>query len=283
MVERSAVLPSLLTPAFDEVEWSRFLVARLGLPVRVRFGDARRNVLVARPAADGRGYELRLNRAFGQAPEEVREAVASWLRSGKRARKACALLDEYVAELAQSLPPRPRRLPELCARGSVYDLDELVGELREEALPPSLLPLERTPHLTWGRRGRGAKRSLRLGSFDHELNLVRVHPVLDQEGVPRWFVRFVVFHELLHAALPPEKDARGRSLHHGPTFKRYERAHADYERAIEWEEQHLAALLRSSRDGQPLRAPRRRQRTLAEQAKIEVIDIGLHQGLLFEL
>jgi len=283
MLESSALAPTPLTPALGEAEWSRFLVARLGLPVRVRFGDARRNVLVAKAAPDGRGYELRLNRAFGQAPVEVREAVAAWLRSGKRARKACALLDEYVAELARSLPPRPRRLPELSPRGATYDLRELLNGLRHDVLSPELLPLEKTPHLTWGRRGPGARRSLRLGSYDHELHLVRIHPVLDQPGVPDWFVRFVLFHELLHAALPSEKDSAGRSMHHGPRFKREERAHPDYDRSMEWEEENLAALLRSSRDGKPVAKPRRHQHTLAQQETIEVIDVGLHQGLMFEL
>jgi hypothetical protein len=31
--------------------------------------------------------------------------------------------------------------------------------------------------------------------------VVRVHRVLDAHDVPEWFVRYVLFHELLHAEL----------------------------------------------------------------------------------
>ena len=34
-----------------------------------------------------------------------------------------------------------------------------------------------------------------------------IHPVLDQRSVPEWFVKYLLFHEILHAALP--------QLHHG--------------------------------------------------------------------
>ena len=71
--------------------------------------------------------------------------------------------------------------------------------------------------------------------------------------VPRWFVRFVLFHELLHAALGAERDSAGRRLHHGPRFRAIERAHPDHERALRWERRHLGALLRSARGGRPLR------------------------------
>jgi hypothetical protein len=86
-------------------------------------------------------------------------------------------------------------------------------------------------------------------------HLVRIHRVLDQAAVPEFFVRFVVFHELLHAAIPARRTGR-RTVHHGADFRRIERAYPDFERAKRWENEHIDALLRATRTGKPLPKPR---------------------------
>ena len=87
-------------PVFDADAWSRYLTAELQQPVAVRFGRARRNVIVARPAGSdgrgGRGLDIRLSGIFRHAPPEVRYATAKWLRSGRRARRASGVLDAWI-------------------------------------------------------------------------------------------------------------------------------------------------------------------------------------------
>jgi predicted metal-dependent hydrolase len=76
---------------------------------------------------------------------------------------------------------------------------------------------------------------------------VRMNRVLDQPGVPAWFVNFVLFHELIHAALPATVQAHGRE------FRAWERAHPDYRAAIDWQRANLDRLIRSARTGSVLR------------------------------
>jgi len=110
--------------------------------------------------------------------------------------------------------------------------------------------------MTWGRRGPSRTRnSLRLGSFDPDPRLVRIHPVLDQASVPEWFVRFVLFHELLHAVHPPERGTDNRWVHHGSLFRRRERTYVDYARAIEWERRNLRTLIKAARLGTSFAPP----------------------------
>jgi len=242
----------MVSPAFDSDAWSHFLTSELGRPVAVRFGRSRRQVIVARRTA-GR-LDVRMHAVFAEAPEEVRSAVARWLSAGRRARRACAELDAWIERITPQLAPGRRE--RLRPAGEAHDLVELrdevlavdfAGERFERGVPP----------ITWGRRGpRAARRSLQLGSFDGEAWLLRIHPVLDQPGVPRWFVRYVVFHELLHAVLPEEHGPSGRKLHHGPGFRSRERAYDDFERALRWQEEHLPRLLASARTGKRLSAPR---------------------------
>ena len=99
------------------------------------------------------------------------------------------------------------------------------------------------------------RRSLQLGSFDPETRIVRVHPVLDQVAVPASFVRYVLFHEVLHAELAePCSERSKRTVHHSAEFRRRESAYPGYQAAMRWQARHLSALIRSARSGRPMRS-----------------------------
>ena len=101
--------------------------------------------------------------------------------------------------------------------------------------------------ITWGRKStrHAAKRtSIKLGSYSATERLIRIHPVLDQRWVPRYFVQYIVYHELLHH-LVPEARVAGRTLLHPPEFLRREREFQQFSRALTWEQKNIDRLLRS--------------------------------------
>jgi hypothetical protein len=240
---------------FSPTDWEQYLSHALGRRVRVRFGRARRQVIVAFP--ERAGLRVRMNQVFAGAPCDVRAAVADWLRAGRGARAACRELDAWIAAIVPTLgPPRPARV---VTRGAHHDLAEIARELLAQEFV-ALAPERRPSAVTWGRRGaRGARRSLQLGSFDPETTLVRIHPVLDQPAVPRWFVRYVLFHEFLHAELNQACAPGDRAQHHGREFRRREQAYPGTAPALAWQDEHLGALLRSARSGKPMPVPRPRR------------------------
>ncbi|MFT5052976.1 MAG: hypothetical protein ACI8QZ_004414 [Chlamydiales bacterium] len=245
-------------------EWSTFLESRLNYPVGVVFGRSRTYPIQVRPAKAGQPKQstlvVRMHSMFADAPLEVAESVARWIRSGKRAQRASAMLDRWIEERSAELPARTVARERLVPGGDVHDLERLARELVAGPLAADFPDGTPLPHLTWGRRGRSkTRRSLRLGSFDLEANLVRLHPVLDQAAVPEWFVRYVLFHELLHAAIPPVRGKGARWVHHGPQFRRREHAYADHARALTWEEKNLPALIRSARADRPIAVKTRLQ------------------------
>ena len=65
--------------------------------------------------------------------------------------------------------------------------------------------------------------------------------------MPDFFVRYIVFHEMLHAELGIETSPTGRRCIHSRAFNRRERQYADYARASAWDKQpaNLRRLLRS--------------------------------------
>jgi hypothetical protein len=229
------------------------LATELERPVRVTYGRARRTVV---RAEECRGVlDVRLNGMFRDAPDEVQLALARWLRSGKRARKACTVLDGWIDERLARLHREEPRPVQVQTRGTEHDLAEIAAALVRDFFKDELGAA--APPITWGRRAKSRSRhTLRLGSYDYSRGVVRMHPVLDQPAVPRWFVRFVLFHELLHAALGDTPEPGVRKRHHGPVFRERERAFEDYARAVEWERRNVNALIRSARTGRPMRVRR---------------------------
>ena len=249
--------------ALGPQDWERGLSADLKRPVRVHYGRARRSVV--RAAEEGGVLVVRLNAMFADAPPEVRSSLSSWLRSGKRAPRACRILDGWIDQrLALLHQEEPRRVA-LRTRGSCYDLERLARGVVQEFFKGEFVG-DCEPRITWGRASKSrSHHTLRLGSYDHSQRLVRIHTVLDQPGVPEWFVRYVVFHEFLHAALdstPVEPTPRPRR-HHGPEFRAREAKYPDFERVMAWERATISALIVSARTQRPLRETPRTARALA--------------------
>jgi predicted metal-dependent hydrolase len=237
-------------------DWSALLSRDLGLPVEVRYGRARTDVVSARREPRSRMLRVRLNAMFADAPPAVQEALGAWLRSGRRARKSAAALDAWIeVRLSRLHREEPSDLA-LEPRGRHHDLDALARELAHGELLADLERRGGLPRITWGRVRRSrSRRALRLGSFEFASRVVRIHPVLDQAGVPQWFVRYVLFHELLHAALDEPRQGSRRVLH-GPQFRSREREYVDFQRARAWETAHIDALIRSARRGVDLARPK---------------------------
>jgi hypothetical protein len=181
---------------------------------------------------------VRLHRVFTRAPDDVIDAVGLYLAHGDR--RASRAISAYVDA---NRPPPSATPRNLVGRGAVYDLDELFGELEREQFAGQLTGVG----ITWGRRGpRSSRRArtIRMGTYSFDERVIRVHPKLDQAWVPRFFVRFIVFHEMLHH-VEPARETASRTEFHTPSFRARERAYPDYERAIAWERANIRQLLRS--------------------------------------
>jgi hypothetical protein len=224
--------------------------------------DNRRTILTVRPdrSLDGSPrLSLRIHRSFVDAPDPVVRAVAEFLGSRKgteKARQSLAVIREHFSRHRPE-PGRKRR-PTLRPEGVALDLREVAADLNRRYFEGRL-----EVEITWGRSGGGGgvghrcrSRSLQLGSYSYEDNLIRLHRVLDQPGIPRYVVEAVVYHELLHADMPPVVH-EGRRFFHTPEFRRRERRFRHHDRANAWIVENLPELLRARR-GESARRPRRR-------------------------
>ncbi|MCB1056627.1 MAG: hypothetical protein KDD11_14090 [Acidobacteria bacterium] len=202
--------------------------------------DNRSTILSARPSP--RGLAVRVHRSFAGAPDPVVEALAEVAAGGRHRRAALAVVREHFRRHRPEPPRRPHRASAGEARGRHFDLAEIRDRVNQ-AYFGGLLDVA----IAWGRapvprRRPQRRRTIHLGTYRADLNLVRIHPVLDRRGVPLYVVESVVHHEMLHAAMPATVVAGRRRLH-TPEFRRRERLFADHERAQAWIEDHLDQLL----------------------------------------
>jgi hypothetical protein len=198
--------------------------------------DNRRRMISSRRW--GERLEVRLHHMFVDAPDAVIEELLVYLSDGDPS--GAAVLRRFIAQNRDRITARSRRLL-LRTRGEHHDLAEIFGEVSRDFFAGEDTDAVR---VTWGRLPAGKRRrSIRFGTYVHDHALIRIHPALDQAFVPRFFVAFVVFHELLHHVVPAKRTA-SRVDYHPREFRARERAHPDYARTLAWEETNLDALLR---------------------------------------
>ncbi|HYH94430.1 MAG TPA: hypothetical protein VD972_00560, partial [Hyalangium sp.] len=126
--------------------------------------------------------------------------------------------------------------------GRHHDLARIFDRLNERYFRSRI-----TAAITYGPapRVKGPRKSIKMGSYSADARVIRIHPVLDQPVVPRYFVEWIVFHEMLHHVYRVKRGEDGRRCVHPPEFLEHERRFHDFKRAQAWEDENLDLLLRS--------------------------------------
>ena len=216
----------------------RRLTAAFGGPVQLAVTDNRRR-MVTYSHAHG-ALRVRVHMMFLGAPDRVRDALVAYVVHGSR--ESSQVIGEFIDQNLNRIRAHRAVHGPLKTRGEVHDLLGILSELNTEYFGGSLPDVL----VTWGRRGRSStnRKSIKLGSYSALERLVRIHPVLDKPWVPRYFVAYIVYHELLHHVVP-EARVGNRMLFHPPEFQRREREFRYFDRAMAWERKHIDRLLRA--------------------------------------
>ena len=183
-------------------------------------------------------YRVRVHRMFASAEPRLVRALARYVVHNDA--RASAQLSEYIESnqhLIRKQPPQARRMV-LRTRGQVHDLAAIFDRLNRRYFEG-----KHEARITWGPVRKAAQqRSIKVGSYSLEDRLIRVHPVLDSETVPSYFLEWIVFHEMLHGK-HTIREVGGRRCFHPPEFSREERLFPGYGRARLWEKANLDRLL----------------------------------------
>jgi len=212
-----------------------------GLRIDLTITNNRSTMMSVRQGRARRSLEVRLHRMFLAADTRVVRSLAVWLVNPKSSRDAAAV-DTFISSYVYKVRADAHRNNGFITKGNVFDLAVLFCALNAEHFANSI----RT-NITWGRMPPARRRrSIRFGSYYPTDNLIRIHPLLDQAFVPPYFMRYIVFHEMLHAYLGIEESDNGRRRYHTREFSQIEEKYPDYARALKWQSNlsNLKKLLR---------------------------------------
>lgn len=183
-------------------------------------------------------WTLRMHRMFSVAPPTVLRAVAQYAQTQDR--RAAALLRRFIDHNERLIRPQAEPRPQpIDVQGAHHNLQAILDELNAEYFDGSI-----TARITWGprTRRRAGRESIKLGSYSVDEQLIRIHPVLDAADVPRFFVAWIIYHEMLHEVHDmPIVD--GRRVYHTPEFRRAEARFERYAEAVLWERTQVHKLL----------------------------------------
>jgi len=209
----------------------------LGKGLRLTLTNNRYNIVAVRrePAA----YAVRVHRIFIDAEPRLVRALARYVvHNDQRASRALGEFIKRHEPMINQAPRRPR-LMKLRPEGRFHNLQDIFDGLNQQYFAGTL-----QARITWGPAVfRAQQRSIKMGSFSVEDRIIRVHPALDQADVPRFFVEWIVFHEMLHGRLEIRRNGRRRCFH-PPEFLAREREFGEYERAAAWEKENVDRLFR---------------------------------------
>jgi hypothetical protein len=223
-----------------EVELRRRLERATGRPIALTVTDNRTSMLYVSPGSRGL-VRVRVHHMFLDSPPEVVRALAQYiLRPGGACRGE---INAHVRANAHRIGGRPRHkiAINLSHRGLHFDLKQIYERLNTRYFDGRLRVA-----ITWGKSAPRRRYSIDFGCFDGPKRVIRVNPALDRPFVPRFFIDFIVYHEMLHAAIGFRELRNGRRALHSPRFRREESQFRFYRSAMRWESGNLWRFLRAS-------------------------------------
>ncbi len=193
-------------------------------------------------------FRLRLHHMFLDAAPEVVRALGRYVAHNDR--ESSRLLGQFIdvnqrkirRARSQARARRAAAPVTVETRGDVHNLQAIFDGLNAHYFGNRI-----DARITWGQRHPSAaaprqRSSIKMGSYSVEDRLIRIHPSLDRAFVPRIFVEWIVFHEMLHQKHDiPIKG--GRRQFHTPAFLAEEATFAHYHEVRLWERMHLDHLL----------------------------------------
>lgn len=217
----------------------RRVSAHLSGELNLAVTDNRYSIISVR-RSEGR-YHARVHHMFLESEPRTVRALARYIwRNDPR---SSMLLNDFIERNQDKIrrsPVKPSPKPVIETRGQVWDLMEIFEDLNRRYFQGSI-----DARITWGRKSkRSARRhrSIKMGSYSVEDQLIRIHPALDRPFVPRYFIESVVHHEMLHYVHPIPVIA-GRRQFHTPEFLAQEKTFPHYHAAKKWERANINRLL----------------------------------------
>lgn len=211
---------------FTRAKLARFFSEKTGLRVLLRLHRNKSNWLSFKKE-EGTIF-LSLHEHFLEGTDEVIEDVLSMLQ-GKRGLTAKSRSFLFAKE---NQPIEAASEP----IGHFWNLSELYREVEKTYFADLNLKI------TWFGEMAKKRGRITLGQYDASCRLVKVHRLLDSDQIPKFFLHFIIYHEILHSIYSPKPHSKGFLSIHPKEFRVKEREFREYRQAQEWLKQNKQKL-----------------------------------------
>jgi hypothetical protein len=224
------------------------------------------NRLIVRPSSRMvRGWNVTLNRITGkrtliipeslfQSPEPIKIALISWAllplvnkkNKSKELQNDRKKLENYVYQhlneyglLKPSISKLNREKLADKTTGNKYDLHDIFVSLNNLYFDNKI-----QAYLRWGTPGSTTSyQTIRRSKDGICWNLITIADIYNHPSIPQFAIESVMFHEMLHIAIPPYRK-NGKNVIHGKEFKTAEKMFPLFEQWRAWENSDLRELLK---------------------------------------
>jgi hypothetical protein len=170
---------------------------------------------------------LRLHRIFLAAGSDIRDEIAAFIRNSSI---STPLIRGFIDQNTQRLNRNLNYSAKCRHQGKHHNLMDVFSSLNREYFQGRV-----TASITWGSKGaRRRARRRTLGSYSYDRNIIRINPVLDSTRYPKYYLEYVIYHEMLHADICVDGKSKRRS-YHSRTFREREGLFRHYDKVLNLE------------------------------------------------
>jgi len=177
--------------------------------------------------------KVSVHKMFLEAPQNIMDDLACHItkEDSALAPSVKAFIEEQLQVMDYSHQVNSLKL---FTEGKHYNLKDLYESINNEYFDGKL-----DLSITWyGRISKRRRAQVTFGLYQQTLKLVKIHRILDNPFFPEYFVKFVVYHEMVHHICPTYYDENGRHHIHTKEFKNKEKEFRDFEIAQSWMKKH---------------------------------------------
>ncbi|MDR0305766.1 MAG: SprT-like domain-containing protein [Chitinispirillales bacterium] len=200
---------------------------------------------------------LTLPSVLENPPQEIKSCLLNWamLPVSSKARRSPGFvrakreLENMIRAYMESCGVKKERVSRINplifehqTKGFNYNLQKIFDTVNRAYFKGEI-----RSYIRWGQNAsRTSYQTIRIDKDGNPFNLITISGVYDSPLVPEHVIYGLVYHEMLHIAIPPRL-VNGRRVVHGKDFKLAEKKYPFYDQWIEWERENMGGLLAKAR------------------------------------
>ncbi len=160
-----------------------------------------------------------------------RKTLNAKLRKKEIEQEAFLEIEHIYMSSSQTVPPSKvkKDFIHFKTKGSHHDLKKLFDEVNDEFFTGTI-----SAEIKWSSRIGGTSfHSKRIAPSGKKFNLISISLGYDNSNCPDYAIKGVIYHEMLHIAIPPILRG-GKRIVHSPEFKKVEREYPFYKDWVYW-------------------------------------------------